>query len=424
LAVLGVIAAVVYFGYVRESEARALRRCRSLTCQPCVPADCLALGPQAGPPSGGVTVPGTGLPPSGVTGGAARPPQPTPRPPGKLHALLLVDDANKDTGVPNKAGAALLEKLLREGIPAQRLGTVVTLAGDAVTPDSVRARLAELNVGSDDTLVAYYAGAAIYNENTRSYLLTPAAAAGTSLPRSELRTELLLQKARLTVLLTDTPATTALPDMVQPLPALEGPFRLDGLLLRHRGIVDLHASAANESAFTRGNEGGLFTLALARELAKAKADTTWPALVDTVRAETDRLYKEFRRDVLRSDRIPDAVKRAYREQTAQTPTALTPLDQVGPVPPGSESPAPEAGQPADLVVYLPEGVRLFIEDRPTRQTTAERRFETPPLEPGRVYTYTLRAEQPGAAAAETKRVQVRAGEVVAVRFGAAAEVKK
>jgi uncharacterized protein (TIGR03000 family) len=75
-------------------------------------------------------------------------------------------------------------------------------------------------------------------------------------------------------------------------------------------------------------------------------------------------------------------------------------------------------------VYQPEGVRLFIEDRPTRQTTAERRFETPPLEPGRVYTYTLRAEQPGAAAAETKRVQVRAGEVVAVRFGAAAEVKK
>src|SRR4029079_14077402 len=137
-----------------------------------------------------------------------------------------------------------------------------------------------------------------------------------------------------------------LPDMVQPLPPLDGPFRLDGLLLRHRGTVDLHAAATNESALTRGNEGGLFTLALARELAKAKADTTWPALVDTLRAETDRLHKEFRRDVPRGDRVPDAVKRAYREQTAQTPTALTPLGQVAPVPPGSESPepGPEAGQ--------------------------------------------------------------------------------
>jgi hypothetical protein len=53
------------------------------------------------------------------------PPVRPPKPAGKVHALLLVDDANKDTGVPNKAGAALLEKLLREGLPADRLGVLV-----------------------------------------------------------------------------------------------------------------------------------------------------------------------------------------------------------------------------------------------------------------------------------------------------------
>jgi hypothetical protein len=44
LTILGAIASVVYFGYVRESDVRASRRCRSLTCQPCPPAACPSPG--------------------------------------------------------------------------------------------------------------------------------------------------------------------------------------------------------------------------------------------------------------------------------------------------------------------------------------------------------------------------------------------
>jgi uncharacterized protein (TIGR03000 family) len=421
MAVVSVVVAIVYFGYVRESEARALRRCRAIVCQPVLVDACMV------PDAVAVAAPGAGAPytaeaptlPVPKPFPPVPPTPPAPKPPGKVHALLLVDDTNKDTGVPNKAGAALIEKLLREGLPPDRLGTIATVAGEDVNPDAVRARIADLSIGSDDTIVCYYAGAAIYNENTRAYLLTPAAAAGKSLPRPELRAELLLQKARLTVLLTDTTFIKALPDMVQPLPPLTGPFQLGGLLLKQQGIVDLHAASPNETAFTRGNEGGIFTVALSRELAKAKDETLWPTLFDAVRAETDRLFKEFRRDVLRSDRVDDDIKRAYREQMSQIPVALTPLDQVGPVPEGGIPSPGEESKTADLVVQIPPGVRLLIEGEPTKQTGATRYFETPPLEPGRVYTYTLRAEMPfsGSTVPDTRRVPVRAGQTVTVQFG-------
>src|SRR5438067_10787450 len=48
--------------------------------------------------------------------------------------------------------------------------------------------------------------------------------------------------------------------------------------------------------------------------------------------------------------------------------------------------------PATIVVFLPADARLTIDDTPTRSTSNLRAFVTPPLEPGKVYHYTLRAE--------------------------------
>jgi uncharacterized protein (TIGR03000 family) len=432
LAVLATLAAVSYFGYVRESDARGLRRGRAAACRPCPPPCpapvwwCSAPEPAAAPvapvppPPTAVAPPET-TPTPEVTTPPAPPPPPPPaaEAPGKLHALFLVDDTNKDTGVPNKAGATLLERVLRAGLPAARLGTVETLTGEAVTRDRVRATLAALAVGPRDALVCYYAGAATYNEAARTYLLTPAAAAGAGLPRDDLRAALLDRHAQLTVLLTDTTSNPALPEMLPPLPAPAGPAQLEALFFRNRGVVDLQAAAASENAFPRGNEGGLFTLALVEELTRRRPGgppASWPALVDEVRATTDRLYKDFRRAVLASDKVADDDKRPYRDQPAQTPTTLTPLDQVSPVAPPS---APtDAGEPALILVRIPAGATLFIEDRPTEQTGATRRFETPDLEPGRVYTYTLRAELPrgDGTATETHKVSVSAGETAQVSF--------
>jgi hypothetical protein len=100
-------------------------------------------------------------------GPTARPPVPPAGPP-KLHVLILVDDANKDAGPANKAGAVLLEKTLRGGVSADRLGSVETLAGSAVTADRIRSRLSAFGVRSNDTVVGFYSGAMESDDASRS----------------------------------------------------------------------------------------------------------------------------------------------------------------------------------------------------------------------------------------------------------------
>jgi uncharacterized protein (TIGR03000 family) len=71
---------------------------------------------------------------------------------------------------------------------------------------------------------------------------------------------------------------------------------------------------------------------------------------------------------------------------------------------------------AVIVVTLPEGARLFLEDQETRQQTSRRRtFLTPELTPGVTYYYefTIRADN---AASETRRVAFRAGTEARLSF--------
>ena len=118
------------------------------------------------------------------------------------------------------------------------------------------------------------------------------------------------------------------------------------------------------------------------------------------------------------DKVSADDKRAYRDQPHQTPTVLTSLGQVKPVPPPAGSGPATTPKPAEVVVYVPAGAKVFVEDRPTSLTGAERHFETATLLPGRAYTYTVRAEldRQGRSVRQEKRVTVRAGEVAEVRF--------
>jgi uncharacterized protein (TIGR03000 family) len=70
--------------------------------------------------------------------------------------------------------------------------------------------------------------------------------------------------------------------------------------------------------------------------------------------------------------------------------------------------------PAHVVVKLPADARLFVDGVPCPLTSAQRSFDTPPLEPGKTYYYSLRVE--GRSLAETKRVTVRAGKETVVEF--------
>jgi uncharacterized protein (TIGR03000 family) len=78
-----------------------------------------------------------------------------------------------------------------------------------------------------------------------------------------------------------------------------------------------------------------------------------------------------------------------------------------------------APAPAHVVVKLPAEARLFVDDKPCPLTSATRAFDTPDLQPGQAYYYTLRAEvtRDGRLVSESKRATFRAGEESVVEFG-------
>lgn len=73
--------------------------------------------------------------------------------------------------------------------------------------------------------------------------------------------------------------------------------------------------------------------------------------------------------------------------------------------------AQEQRKTVTVEVYLPEGARLFIEDREMKSRGVMRRFVSPPLAPGK-YVYTIKAiiPDPTGPRTVTHRVDVRPGD--------------
>jgi uncharacterized protein (TIGR03000 family) len=94
--------------------------------------------------------------------------------------------------------------------------------------------------------------------------------------------------------------------------------------------------------------------------------------------------------------------------------------QVGTVQPVSLSSRDEASQAARarLVVEMPEGARLFIDDRPVAVRSGEATFRTPALEPGEEYYYQVRVEveRDGRTLQESRKVVFRAGDDLRTTF--------
>jgi uncharacterized protein (TIGR03000 family) len=69
-------------------------------------------------------------------------------------------------------------------------------------------------------------------------------------------------------------------------------------------------------------------------------------------------------------------------------------------------------------VNLPAEAQLFVDDQPTKSTTARRVLESPRLKPGNSYSYLLRAEiqREDRKYQQVKKVNVRAGQTTAVTF--------
>jgi uncharacterized protein (TIGR03000 family) len=72
---------------------------------------------------------------------------------------------------------------------------------------------------------------------------------------------------------------------------------------------------------------------------------------------------------------------------------------------------------AQLVVRVPNpDAKVWFQGQLTSQRGSVREFESPPLEPGKDYTYDVRTEwnQDGRKVVQTRQVEVRAGSVVNV----------
>lgn len=78
--------------------------------------------------------------------------------------------------------------------------------------------------------------------------------------------------------------------------------------------------------------------------------------------------------------------------------------------------ASATGDRAILVVNLPADARLTIQDKPTASTSSRRVFQSPALEAGKEYVYTLKASavRDGKTVEVVKEVTVRAGSEVSV----------
>jgi uncharacterized protein (TIGR03000 family) len=83
--------------------------------------------------------------------------------------------------------------------------------------------------------------------------------------------------------------------------------------------------------------------------------------------------------------------------------------------PGTTSVAPDR---AKVIVQLPAGAKLFVDDQPIRTSSDNEAFNTPKLERGQTYYYEVRAEavHDGKTVVESKRILVRPGQEVTVAF--------
>jgi uncharacterized protein (TIGR03000 family) len=78
----------------------------------------------------------------------------------------------------------------------------------------------------------------------------------------------------------------------------------------------------------------------------------------------------------------------------------------------------EAPAKAKVIVEVPAGTKLYIDDQPSKNTSEKRVFSTPVLEQGQSYYYILRAEfeKDGKTFTDTKRIVVKAGAEVSASF--------
>ena len=93
---------------------------------------------------------------------------------------------------------------------------------------------------------------------------------------------------------------------------------------------------------------------------------------------------------------------------------------------GYQSVPPAADNSARVTVTLPPGARVSFGGKPTTSTGSVREYQSPPLTPGRQYTYEVQASwnENGKEVTQTQQVEVTAGAHVNTAFPIASAQKR
>lgn len=118
----------------------------------------------------------------------------------------------------------------------------------------------------------------------------------------------------------------------------------------------------------------------------------------------------------------------YRMPGPITPYGISPLmghvEESGKIMPPAQTKKQQvknnsvATNRARLIVEIPEGVELYVDEHKTKSRNSRRTFRTPELKQGQTYFYHFRAtvEKDGKKITKATKVNVRAGEVINTSF--------
>jgi uncharacterized protein (TIGR03000 family) len=244
---------------------------------------------------------------------------------------------------------------------------------------------------------------------------------------------------------------------------------IEDLFLNHKGLLDMNSAAEGQIAIARAF--GQSFPEMARGAPKYDYDLTWEAFYNQLQGRvnkrlnsvltlpefkgTDAQLKstgQVRRTADGKEEFfqtvtifpqTDAQGKARRDASGTpaltipkrsrwtddvktnttTPPRTPPRDgQASAAPPSASmafgSPPPAAPVTSLITVNIPAGAALYLNDTPTKQTTATRYFQSPPLQPGQTVTYTFRGDMTvdGQTQTQTKDVAVTGGKDVEVTF--------
>ena len=102
-----------------------------------------------------------------------------------------------------------------------------------------------------------------------------------------------------------------------------------------------------------------------------------------------------------------------------TSSSVDTLDTTAPPPPPQPAAADETDTRARVEVLVPADAQVWFNGNPTAQRGEQRDFASPPLTPGRDYTYEIRARwnDNGRVVDQTRSIIVRANARIGVDFG-------